>query len=63
MEAQEGITFQCLVKKVQTMEDGGWRVTLDVPEDEAPQILQLAQFVNNHVLQVGIVPVEGASIE
>lgn len=63
MTKLEGITFECIVTKVQTVRDGGWRVTLDVPEDEAEQIVQLAQFANKQVMQVGILPIAGASIE
>ena len=37
------ITFPAIVYKVQTLIDGGVRVTLDLPEDCIPQMAMLAE--------------------
>ena len=49
----EPITFHATVNKVQTVVDGGWRVTLDVPESESASILELAKL-REQVLGVAI---------
>lgn len=54
---QPGIAFKAILMKAQTMVDGGWRITLDVSQDEAAQILQLVQF-RGQILQIAAVPLE-----
>lgn len=39
----DAITFTCQVYKVQTLVDGGVRVTLDLPETAITQMAQLAE--------------------
>ncbi len=39
----EAITFPAAVYKVQTLTDGGVRVTLDLPETAIPQMAMLAE--------------------
>ena len=43
MASEPAITFTAAVYKVQTLTDGGIRVTLDLPEDAIPQMAMLAQ--------------------
>ncbi len=50
----EPITFRATVNKVQTVVDGGVRVTLDVPESEAQAAFELAKL-RECVLGVAIV--------
>ena len=40
------IHLQCVILKVSTTLDGGWRVTLDVPESEQDTVLELAKMRN-----------------
>ena len=42
-EETKAITFQAAVYKVQTLVDGGVRVTLDLPETAIMQMAQLAE--------------------
>lgn len=48
-ETDSAITFDCTVAKVQTLADGGIRVTLDLPEGA---ILEAAQLIAAHMDQV-----------
>lgn len=43
MASEPVIAFTAAVYKVQTLTDGGIRVTLDLPEDAIPQMAMLAQ--------------------
>jgi len=43
MASEPAITFPAEVYKVQTLTDGGIRVTLDMPEDAIPQMAMLAE--------------------
>ena len=53
--ANNKIAFKAVLNKAQTTIDGGWRVTLDVSQDEADEILKLTNF-RDYVLTVGIIP-------
>ena len=41
--AEAVIRFEAIVYKVQTLSDGGVRVTLDLPETAIPQMAMLAE--------------------
>ena len=43
LEAKPSITFQAAVYKVQTLTDGGVRISLDLPETAIPQMAMLAE--------------------
>ena len=43
MATTDAITFPAQVQKVQTLADGGIRVTLDLPETAIPQMAMLAE--------------------
>lgn len=56
-ENEQGITFQAVFYKATTTVDGGWRVSFDVPETEAAQLLELAGL-RGCVFQVACVPID-----
>jgi len=51
------VTFTAILNKVQTTVDGGWRITLDISQDEADQILKLSNY-RHRILGIAVVPVE-----
>lgn len=52
------IQFDCVVNKVQTLADGGIRVTLDLAETEIVSMAALAQCkANEIVLQAQLTPI------
>lgn len=40
----DAVTFDAVVYKVQTLVDGGLRVTFDLPESAIPQVSRLMEF-------------------
>ncbi len=54
---EQGITFQAVFNKATTTVDGGWRISFDVPESEAANLLELAGL-RGCVFQVACVPIE-----
>lgn len=50
----EGITFSATLVGVRMMTDGGWRVTIDVPENETPAVHELSKL-RGCVLGVAVV--------
>ena len=54
--SDDGLTFQAIVNKVQTLAGGGLRVTLDVPESELEACLKLAKL-REQLIQIGVVPI------
>lgn len=55
MTEHEGITFNATFAKATTLIDGGWRISLDLPDFEAQKVTALAQL-SDRALQVAIVP-------
>jgi hypothetical protein len=51
----QAITLSALLSKVQTMVDGGWRLTFDVTEADTVAVMQLSQL-RDQVLAVSIAP-------
>lgn len=43
---REPVVFQAIFHKAQTLVDGGWRVTLDLSEFDAPLIAALVALKN-----------------
>ena len=63
-DAVNVIRFIADVAKLQTLADGGIRVTLDLPEDAVEQMAQLANVKRGGaVLEIAAVPVYMASAE
>lgn len=56
----EGITFQAIFQKFTSLIDGGYRVSFDVSENDAANLVQLSQLREN-VLQIAIVPTNEVS--
>ena len=52
---KEGIEFKAILNRSATTSDGGWRVTLDVGNDELDQSTALSRHMIG-LLQVGIIP-------
>lgn len=55
--ANEGITFQAIFQKLTTLVDGGYRITLDVSQNEAKNLFTLSQL-RTSLLQVAVLPIE-----
>jgi hypothetical protein len=51
------VVFTAILNKVQTTVDGGWRITLDISQEEAENILKLSQY-RNQLLGIAVVPVK-----
>lgn len=51
----ETVVVNAIISKLTTTIDGGWRVTLDVPESEQANVLKLAELMNEEV-HAAIVP-------
>jgi len=49
------ITLHAILVRVSTTADGGWRVTLDVPQSDADQVMRLSAL-RDCALGVAIVP-------
>jgi len=52
----EGIEFKAILNKVQSTTDGGWRITLDVSDDEAEKVLEMNKH-RRDILQVAVIPI------
>lgn len=50
-----GITFTAILYQAKTDPSGGWKITFDVPESDANEILKLSKC-RDTILSVGIVP-------
>lgn len=53
----KGITLQAIFNKATTTADGGWNITFSVSQDEAAQVMQLANM-RDDLLQLAVVPIE-----
>jgi hypothetical protein len=51
----EGVKLKAIVAKVQTLREGGWRITLDIPKSHTPQALMVGALTEM-VLDVTIEP-------
>lgn len=51
----KGITFTATLYQAKTDPSGGWKITFDVPESDANEILKLSKC-RDMILSVGIVP-------
>lgn len=62
MNEIESITFLATLVRITTTDDGGWRVTLDVPSSDGEACLKLARQ-RGQVLQLAVLPTptEGSS--
>jgi hypothetical protein len=61
--AMAEITFPATVYKVQTLIDGGVRVTLDLPEDCIPQMAMLAETKREGIPLIFTAHLDGGEIE
>lgn len=52
---ENSVTLKAYINRVATSVDGGWRVTIDVPENETERITELA-YLRNTVLMVTFTP-------
>ena len=54
----EGITLSAIFSKATTTIDGGWNITFSVSQDNAEQVMQVAEF-RETLLQLAVVPIDG----
>lgn len=54
-----GITFNATFSKATTLVDGGWRLSLDLSENDGDKITELA-MLSRDLLQVAIIPIDNA---
>lgn len=63
MVSVDAIRFQAQVFKVQTLVDGGLRVTLDLPKDNLQAAMELMECASPGVLiEVAAVPLKGEDV-
>jgi hypothetical protein len=53
----KGISFGAVLVRIATTIDGGWRLTLDVSQSDAEEMLKLAKL-RNQSFQIGVVPLD-----
>lgn len=58
----EGIALNALLFKVTTTVDGGWRMSFDVPDSDAAQVMQISQLRGMSLTMV-IVPEQGGPLD
>jgi hypothetical protein len=51
----EGLKFEVVFVKAQTMIDGGWRITFDLSDNEA-KVIPILTELRHQLLQIEIVP-------
>lgn len=49
MNEEETICFDASLYQARTDSSGGWRITFDVPESDAQQILKLSKLINQRI--------------
>lgn len=54
---EPGISFTAIFQSAKTTQDGGWRVSFDISEDESAKVAQVA-CLKGGLLQLAVVPIE-----
>ena len=60
MAEPDGIVFTAHVVKIATMTDGGFRVSMDIAENDKDQVKALMDSVNE-LVRVAIIPLKGVA--
>lgn len=56
-EDEISVTFMATFVKAATLIDGGWRLSLDIPEDQGQVVSEIAQL-RGYRLQVAVVAIQ-----